>query len=1258
MSKKYTTDNITILGTLDDGIGVGTAGQVLSSTSLGVSWINGSGIAGGPYLPLSAGSSFPLTGNLFMTGDSYITTNTIDGADTGSLNLSGGGAFGDSRGASIGLAGNEDGNGGLIQIRAGQGTASQVRLYTSGNEIARFDDGNLSLYTATSKILGGTAAGRLVLANSASSTYITLGGSGWSDPNSMLFVTASSVSMFIDDTGKVGIGTTSPSSKLEIGPNGSLGVVANKKVLLNLDGGYATTGVGATGQYKVLGFVGTTKDVTDITAQTSGEVEKNFYLGTIGGDYFNGNRFSIWQGGLERLTVQGYGTNVGYVGIGTSNPSEKLNVSGDTSLDGLVFANQSNSYNNSTPGITSFGNKTMDASVTYYDIGKNVDTNARGIVWTGKHYIVTEYSNLKAVFYDNNFDPIPNANGDNFVTLPAAGGYGAPHGAAWDGRYLYCAQYNGNNVIIVGYDIDNGTSTATIVMQSANFTTGGSAYGLEYAEGHLYTAISGAVQIYKLEGKNITHVFTSANILDSITSQGVTYDGSYIWMTQNGQAVYKVNLDGTLEEKITTGWPPHNVCWAWNGENIVSANYTTGDVYLLNTSLKRIDSEITALMGGSVGINTLSPVDKLTIYDADDNVGIQIQTATSGTSSGDGFRLGLNNSHAFLWNYENTPLAFGTNGSQKVTILADGKVGIGVTLPPDKLSVIGTITATDSLGAYNNGYFAKLYSNYGPLALRLASRTGDVFQATDYGASVTLLTGGTATASLFVSSGKTVQFNGYSGTLQTGTPTYMLGTDSVGNIVKTNTIPGSAAGPYLPLAGGTMTGTLTVNAPFVHSGFSEAMTPVLSASGTQAREFEIARAFMDYNDWSSTGVIMLDLMETSWDEGVTKEYAIRWGYSNQFDIDLVNIYGGGDNDNFEAFLGPLTLVSGDIYYLPIMVRNRYYSSCEGMFKTNRNLTTNALSTTQNTLYITPTAVPTNISDFTVTSHVEFAGAADIINIGNGAPVGIGLGDGEVPYSKLQVGHPESTTQTMLTIASRYNNTAPPALNFRSGHPSNANVWNMVQIRGDDDGNYNGRMEFLTTTVGGNSTGVPDIKMVLKANGNVGIATTAPTRKLQVEGSFYARGAEIGYNDLILKEVSSSPYSPELKFQNNTHILGIDYQNNETLRFITRSGATTVPITFQMRAGTITAVNFVLSSDERLKENIKELEPKKIEANWKSFNAKNNKESYRTGVIAQELEVKHPEFVETNDEGFKSVKYIDLLISKIAELEDRIKNLEK
>ena len=39
----------------------------------------------------------------------------------------------------------------------------------------------------------------------------------------------------------------------------------------------------------------------------------------------------------------------------------------------------------------------------------------------------------------------------------------------------------------------------------------------------------------------------------------------------------------------------------------------------------------------------------------------------------------------------------------------------------------------------------------------------------------------------------------YDSTNNTGTPTYLLGTDASGNVVKTNTVPGSGAGPYLPL---------------------------------------------------------------------------------------------------------------------------------------------------------------------------------------------------------------------------------------------------------------------------------------------------------------------------------------------------------------------------------------------------------------------------------------------------------------------------
>ncbi len=175
-------------------------------------------------------------------------------------------------------------------------------------------------------------------------------------------------------------------------------------------------------------------------------------------------------------------------------------------------------------------------------------------------------------------------------------------------------------------------------------------------------------------------------------------------------------------------------------------------------------------------------------------------------------------------------------------------------------------------------------------------------------------------------------------------------------------------------------------------------------------------------------------------------------------------------------------------------------------------------------------------------------------------------------------------------------------------------------------------------------------------GNLGIGTTAPSYKLHVAGTTYANGSTIGSSNLLLKDTSSA-YSTELYMQNNTHILGIDYQNNETLRFITRSGVTTVPITFQMRAGTITAANFIVSSDERKKTKIEDLKSDALDVQWRSFEMKDNEGEYRTGVIAQELEENHPEFVNTDDEGYKTVKYIDLLIAKVAELEARLEKVE-
>ena len=92
---------------------------------------------------------------------------------------------------------------------------------------------------------------------------------------------------------------------------------------------------------------------------------------------------------------------------------------------------------------------------------------------------------------------------------------------------------------------------------------------------------------------------------------------------------------------------------------------------------------------------------------------------------------------------------------------------------------------------------------------------------------------------------------------------------------------------------------------------------------------------------------------------------------------------------------------------------------------------------------------------------------------------------------------------------------------------------------------------------------------------------------------------------------------------------------------------------QTNTGAITATNFILSSDKALKDNIKEIDTKHVDVEWKNFELKSEPGVKRSGVIAQELEEKHPEFVRTDKDGLKSVAYIDLLITKIAELEARL-----
>ena len=106
--------------------------------------------------------------------------------------------------------------------------------------------------------------------------------------------------------------------------------------------------------------------------------------------------------------------------------------------------------------------------------------------------------------------------------------------------------------------------------------------------------------------------------------------------------------------------------------------------------------------------------------------------------------------------------------------------------------------------------------------------------------------------------------------------------------------------------------------------------------------------------------------------------------------------------------------------------------------------------------------------------------------------------------------------------------------------------------------------------------------------------------------------------------------------------------------LTGSSSVTGAIT---SSSTFTATNFILSSDKRLKMNIKDISTNILPIKFRKYELKSKPGEIRYGVIAQELEKVAPELVAKDKDGMLSVKYIDLLILKIAELENRIKILE-
>ncbi len=189
-------------------------------------------------------------------------------------------------------------------------------------------------------------------------------------------------------------------------------------------------------------------------------------------------------------------------------------------------------------------------------------------------------------------------------------------------------------------------------------------------------------------------------------------------------------------------------------------------------------------------------------------------------------------------------------------------------------------------------------------------------------------------------------------------------------------------------------------------------------------------------------------------------------------------------------------------------------------------------------------------------------------------------------------------------------------------------------------------KFTSASVVGNS--------LIYDNGTlVGIGYTSdPTsgNKLAVAGAGYFSSS------LFASQVTANTSNGFLGYINfnygNSNFASLNYYagGTSTVFSVTSAGVGTF-------SSTVTATNFILSSDRNLKDNIAPISTESLNIDYKSFSLKSDPNQKRYGVIAQEVEVDYPELVYTDKEGVKSVAYIDLLIREIAALKERIIILE-
>ena len=588
--------------------------------------------------------------------------------------------------------------------------------------------------------------------------------------------------LVLNSSGKVGINETNPSEMLHIKAEdntdsfGGLIIKANNNSVhmkygwRGLDansGGDIRFAVGGTEMMRVLssGKVGlgrTSADemlhiLNDDNTDGFGGIKIDSNNGSINCKYGwlgvdGSNSFRIGVAGTERMRV----TDAGKVGIGTTSPTQTLDVTASNSVGIAQFTNTESSFSNDcytvhidssahTSNMTSAGAFAVDVNA-----GRAMTINGNGDVGIG----TSSPTDKLHVVGDVEFT----LGTDVFDVMTT--GSGSKHPI----RLLNADASAGNQVGIQFGPANNVVGASIQGIAESDFTSSANRDGALGFTTRLNGTLSEAMRIDssgrvgigttspsdKLHVRGASAAFT-AFILDNATNSSSPYKITYgdqgqvnhlavanreMTFGTNNTERMRIKSDGDIQlTRATAG--------GGNETLLITANYGAGSDQALQASNSLrfysggANERVRIASNGRVGIGITSPEtlqhNRVNTFSDDINkvaltlsnnqssgVHQYFQNGSTGTGVSNGARIGLGNTDNFLiQHFEAKDIQISTNSTERMRINSSGNVGIGSSNPQYKLHVLAGIV--DQTARFENSKTSDNDINY--IGVGLASGT-------------------------------------------------------------------------------------------------------------------------------------------------------------------------------------------------------------------------------------------------------------------------------------------------------------------------------------------------------------------------------------------------------------------------------------------------------------------------------------------------------------------------------------------------------